>query len=81
MPGVTAEALAVPATQATPANITDLLLLADLMVELQQFTDVVRKHQDRPYTEHLKGILTAYCDTVEFLSDWLPLPDDETPET
>lgn len=61
-----------PAAKATPTEIADLMLLSDLMGELERFTDLVEKHDGRPYTSHLRGILNAYCDTVEFMAAGLP---------
>jgi hypothetical protein len=70
-------AVAAPAAKATPAEVADLLLLADLMGDLEQVIDLVEKHENRPCAEHLRRIMAAYADAVEFLGGTLPLPDDE----
>jgi hypothetical protein len=67
----------VDAHQATQTEIADLMLLTDLMAETEQLMEVVTKHGGRPYANHLRRILTAYSDAVEFLAGMVQLPDDE----
>jgi hypothetical protein len=73
---VTADA---PQAPDDPALWTDLLLFAEMMSELERLAERVRQHDGRPYTEHLRAILAAHVAAIEFMADWLPLPEEDEP--
>jgi hypothetical protein len=63
-----------------PALWTDVLLFAEMMSELEPLAERVRQHEGRPYTEHVRAILAAHVAAIEFLTDWLPLPESDEPQ-
>lgn len=64
------------AEKATPAQIKDLLLLADLMANFATFETMAAENRDRPSYPYLQRLLLAYADVLECLAGILPLAED-----